>query len=425
MKNIILILSALLFTFNIAKADEITFWHSFTQPERVAGMEKIAAEFKAATGTTVNLEVVPWGKVREKWTAAAAAGTLPDVSICLVDVCMEMKTAGVSRSLQPVIDLIGGAEAFASKELLDRLNLVDGEFISIPFYAHSRLIFYRKDIFAKHGITEAPVTWEDYIDVCKKINNPPESYAMLQMWAPNDWGATIYFYVLARSNEESILDKDGNAALNTPGNLEVVKMMKTIYEECGGDVSMTFHDNLFEAFNSGKTAMVIDTMFVTHSIKGKRPDLFDADVIGIARPPTKKQTGWFADGANITVLKGDNEDAANKFVAFLYEDDRYIDYMHIIAGGMNPVTASAAANPRYLDNEHIARFENGVKLTLEGIANGSPVGAAFGPNPSAFVVKQGVIENMMTSIVLGQATEEEALEKAHNDLQKLIDKSRR
>ena len=50
---------------------------------------------------------------------------------------MEMKTAGVSRSLQPVIDLIGGAEAFASKELLDRLNLVDGEFISIPFYAHS------------------------------------------------------------------------------------------------------------------------------------------------------------------------------------------------------------------------------------------------------------------------------------------------
>jgi hypothetical protein len=32
---------------------------------------------------------------------------------------------------------------------------------------------------------------------------------------------------------------------------------------------------------------------------------------------------------------------------------------------------------------------------------------------------------MMTSIVLGQATEEEALAKAHNDLQKLIDKSRR
>ena len=66
--------------------------------------------------------MVPWSKVREKWTAAAAAGTLPDVSTCLVDVCMEMAEAGVSRSLQPVIDLMGGAEVFASKELIERFN---------------------------------------------------------------------------------------------------------------------------------------------------------------------------------------------------------------------------------------------------------------------------------------------------------------
>ena len=147
MKKFLILSLAILSLSNFVKANEITFWHSFTQPERVAGMEKIVAEFKEATGTTVNVEVVPWGKVREKWTAAAAAGTLPDVSICLVDVCSEMYTAGVSRSLQPAIDLIGGAKAFASAELLDRFNKIDGQFVSIPFYAHTRLIFYRKDIY--------------------------------------------------------------------------------------------------------------------------------------------------------------------------------------------------------------------------------------------------------------------------------------
>ena len=248
---------------------------------------------------------------------------------------------------------------------------------------------------------------------------------MLQMWNPSDWGAAIYYYVLARSNGRAILDKDGNSDLAHPDHLEVIKMMQTLYEECGGDLSMTFHDNLFEAFNNGKTAMVIDTMFVTHAIKNKRPDLFNADAVGIARPPTKKQTGWFADAAHITVLNGDNEDMADKFVAFLYEDQRYIDYMHIIAGGMNPVTASAASNPAYLDNEHIARFKEGVQLTLEGIANGAAIGATFGPNPTGFAAKSGVIENMMASVVLGEKTAEEAQAWGHEELQKIVDKARR
>ena len=425
-KKLFLVLISFLFIANLAKASEITFWHSFTQPERVAGMEKIVAEFKDATGTTVNVEVVPWGKVREKWTAAAAAGTLPDVSICLVDVCSEMYSAGVSRSLQPAINLIGGANAFASAELLDRFNKIDGQFVSIPFYAHTRLIFYRKDIFEKYGVSKAPATWDEYIDVCKKINNPSAGeYAMLQMWNPSDWGAAIYYYVLARSNGRAILDKDGNSDLSHPDHLEVIKMMQTIYEECGGDLSMTFHDNLFEAFNNGKTAMVIDTMFVTHAIKNKRPELFDAGVVGIARPPTNKQTGWFADAAHITVLNGDNESMADKFVAFLYEDQRYIDYMHIIAGGMNPVTASAASNPAYLDNEHIAMFKEGVELTLEGIANGAALGATYGPNPTGFTAKSGVIENMMAYVVLGEKTPEEAQAWGHAELQKMVDKARR
>ena len=166
-------------------------------------------------------------------------------------------------------------------------------------------------------------------------------------------------------------------------------------------------------------------MFVTHAIKNKRPDLFDADVVGIARPPTKKQTGWFADAAHVTVMNGDNEATADKFLAFLYEDERYIDYMHIIAGGMNPVTASAAANPAYLENEHIARFTEGVQLTLEGIANGAALGATFGPNPTGHTAKSGVIENMMAYVVLGEKTPAEAQAWGHEELQKLVEKARR
>ena len=426
-KNIFLsvIFTGLLVIPTISFSDEITFWHSFTQPARVAGMEKIAVEFEAQTGTTVNLEVVPWSKVREKWTVAAAAGTLPDVSTCLVDVCMEMSEAGVSRSLQPVIDLMGGPGTFASEELIQRFNFYNGNFISLPFYAHARVLMYRKDIFEEKGIATPPETWDEYLEVCKKLNSPPEQYAMIQMYDPGDWGAAIIFFLLSRSIGEAILDEDGNSALNTPGKVKVVNMMKQLYDECGGDLTLKYHGSVFDVFTSGKSAMAIDTTFMLIAIRDKRPDLYEADAVGVGKTFRGTQDGWFADAVNITVLKGDNESTADQFVAFLYEDERYLNWLHIIPGGMNPVTNSLAKDPRYFAHPHIKKFEHGIALTLEGIAKGVAPGAPFGPNPSAPTVKQSVIENMMAEIVLKDVSAEDALEKAHNNLQKLIDRSRR
>ena len=54
----------------------VRFWHSYTQPERVNAMKEAAAEFEKATGTRVEIEVVPWGRMYEKWTTGLAAKTL-------------------------------------------------------------------------------------------------------------------------------------------------------------------------------------------------------------------------------------------------------------------------------------------------------------------------------------------------------------
>jgi len=65
------------------------------------------------------------------------------------------------------------------------------------------------------------------------------------------------------------------------------------------------------------------------------------------------------------------------------------------------------------------------QLTLEGIANGAALGATFGPNPTGFTAKSGVIENMMAYVVLGEKTPEEAQAWGHAELQKMVDKARR
>ena len=320
-----------------ATADEIEFWHSFTQPVRIEAMEAIAAKFEDMTGTSVKIEVVPWSKVNEKWTAAAAAGTLPDVSICLPAICIAMNEAGVSRPMDEAVELIGGTDKFASEGLLNSFHTYKDQLISLPFYNHARLLFYRKDILDELGL-EAPKTWEDYIDVAAKTSNPPHRYGMVQMWDPSDSGATQYLYLFIRSNGGAYLDGEGNSVFNTPENVEAVKQLLELYKAGSpeGEFSLTFHGNVFDLFTSGKSVMVFDTMFMTDAMKNKQPELYASGAVGVARPPARKQEGWYVGDVGITVMKGDNQAAADQWVAFLYRDENYIPFLHTIAGGMYP-----------------------------------------------------------------------------------------
>jgi len=415
---------ALLLGSAAAKAEEIKFWHSFTQPERIAAIEEIAANFESETGNSVSIEVVPWGKVNEKWTSAAAARALPDVSICLPAVCIAMNEAGVTRSLESAVELIGGREKFASEDLLANFHTYNGALISLPFYNHSRLMFYRKDILDELGL-EPPTNWDELVKVVAATTDAPERYGLIQMWDPGDTGATQYLYLLMRGNNGSFLDSEGNSVFNSSENIEAVRKLVELYSVGSpeGDVSQPYHGNLFDLFTSGKSVIVFDTMFLTISVRDNAPELYDPSKLGIAKVPGNLQDPWFVGDVGITALNGGANDAADQWIAYLYSDENYIGFLHTIPGGMYPATKSVANNPAFFEPENINLFETGVKLTLEGVAKGSDIGLTNGLNPYAGAVYgSGIIENMMADIVLNGTEIEAAVEAAHNKIQAHVDR---
>ena len=409
-----------------SRANEIDFWHMFTQPERIAAIEAIAASFENDTGIKVNIEVVPWSKDTEKWTSAAAVNALPDVSICRPNVCMDMAKAEVTRDMTPLMEQMGGSSVFASEGLLEKFHILNGRMISFPFYAHARLLIYRKDVFSEVGL-EPPTSWDEYVEVATKLTEPPNRYGMIQMWDATDNGATQYLWIFMQSNGGTFFDASGNAAFNTPENIEAVKQLVRLYEAGSpkGEVSIPFHGQGFDLFTSGKTMMIFETMFMAKSVKDKRPDLYEADAMGVAMPPKHKRTGWFADVIGITAMKGDNEGAADQWIMYVYDDERYLSFLHTIPGGMYPATKTASANPKFFDHPHIQKFKTGAELTLEGIAAGASIGGAHGPNLNAGILNSGIIENMMHEIVLNDKKVEDAVLEAHDKIQEQIDRSGR
>ena len=165
---------------------------------------------------------------------------------------------------------------------------------------------------------------------------------------------------------------------------------------------------------------------MTDAMKNKQPELYASGAVGVARPPSRTQEGWYVGDVGVTVMKGDNEAAADKWVAFLYRDENYIPFLHTIAGGMYPATKSVANNPDFFTADNIRKFEEGAKLTLEGVAKGSDIGLTNGLNPFATAVYgSGIIENMMVDIALNGTDVETAVERAHDEIQGRVDRVRR
>jgi hypothetical protein len=82
-----------------------------------------------------------------------------------------------------------------------------------------------------------------------------------------------------------------------------------------------------------------------------------------------------------------------------------------------------ANNPAFFEQDNIQRFEEGARLTLEGVANGSDIGLSNGLNPYAGAVYgSGIIENMMADIVLNGTEVEVAVAAAHEKIQSHVDR---
>ncbi|MGL4460933.1 MAG: ABC transporter substrate-binding protein, partial [Planctomycetia bacterium] len=98
----------------------VRFWHPYTQPQRTEEMKRSAAEFEQAhPGVEVQIEIVPWANIHERWRAAHAAGSLPDVGLGNPPDYLDMWQAGAIHPVDDVVAAVGGDERFLPG-ILDR-----------------------------------------------------------------------------------------------------------------------------------------------------------------------------------------------------------------------------------------------------------------------------------------------------------------
>lgn len=151
---------------------EIQWWHAMggTNGERV---NKIAADFNA-TQSEYTIVPVYKGNYTETMTAAIAAFRAKEQPH-IVQV-FEVGTAtmmGAKGAIYPVEQMMADAgEPFEKSDYLPAVisyyQTPEGELLSMPFNSSTPVLWYNADALEAAG-AEPPKTWEDVIDVSKKL----------------------------------------------------------------------------------------------------------------------------------------------------------------------------------------------------------------------------------------------------------------
>jgi multiple sugar transport system substrate-binding protein len=119
-------------------------------------LERSLQELASQTGVKYHSQFLTWGNAWTELVRVALYGHGPDVS--------EIGTTWVGdlvgmNSLHPFshaeIDTIGGADTYLKGAWQSGLVGQDNQVWSIPWLADTRLIYYRRDLLAKAGISEA------------------------------------------------------------------------------------------------------------------------------------------------------------------------------------------------------------------------------------------------------------------------------
>lgn len=291
--------------------------------QEIAAFRKIAADFKAARGAEITIEVLPYDQIRTVIDRRLQANQAPDMfRVSYTDVG-NYATSGALADLSDQMDS-GYGEAFLPA--LWGAVQADGKPFGVPHHTDTSALAYNKAHFTKAGITSVPQsleeawTWEEFVAVLQQLKAADLGAAPFafnyQLFGAYRWFNTLY------QAGGSVLDESlENVTLDTPEARRALEWTKSLYTQGLHAPSVlvkrpTYPD---EIFPTQKISMIQTGDFLIPSLQAAIKKKFEWGVTYLMR-----DRGPATDlGGNAIVVtdQAKNKDAAAEFAKFLVTRD--------------------------------------------------------------------------------------------------------
>ncbi|MBY5935607.1 extracellular solute-binding protein [Tateyamaria omphalii] len=288
---------------------------------------KVLPEFTKETGIEVEVDQLPYLKMRERQTLELAQDegeydlisyvvfskadyVFADQLENLAKYFMNPKLADPNYDAGDLIDgyveNIGVAGGFKGY-----LPGPTGSLFGIPFGSETSVLAYRKDIFEKHGIP-TPENYDQLLDAACKIPEVEPGMGGMASRAASGHQASHAFLLHLAPLGGRVFDDAWNPIINNAAGVEAANALKTIVD-CGPEGAMSFGPSeAANAFASGQAAMFMDSIaFMPGFEDPERSQVVGK--VGYAMHPEGVRRGSQTGGFGIGIPKN----AENKEAAFL------------------------------------------------------------------------------------------------------------
>ena len=335
---------------------------------------KILPEFTKETGIEVEVDQLPYLKMRERQTLELAQDegdydliayvvfskadyVFTDQLENLAKYYMNPKLADPNYDAGDLIDGYVYNIGFAGGEK-GYLQGKTGSLFGIPYGSETSILGYRKDIFEKHGL-EVPETYEEMLELACKIPELEPGMGGVASRAASGHHAAHAFLLHLAPLGGRVFDDQWKPIVNNEAGVEAAEALKKIVE-CGPEGASSFgFGEALGAFLSGDTAMFLDTTVVAGQIDDPNKSQVVGKV-GWALHPMGVRRGSQTGGFGIGIPKN----AEHKEAAFLlmqWLTSKKGDKLVALAGG-NPsrfsTHADADVNAKF---PHMAIFGEALK----------------------------------------------------------------
>ncbi|RKS69372.1 N,N'-diacetylchitobiose transport system substrate-binding protein [Motilibacter peucedani] len=175
------------------------------------------------------IEQQVWDGLVDKLTTALSGSDSPDVVEVGNTQAVAFTSAGAFEDITDKKAELGGDDLL--KGFVDA-GTYDGKFYAAPYYAGSRLVFYRKDLFKAAGISGTPTTLDEYIADGAKLKAASKTKGFSGLWWPGqDWRNALPF--IWATGGDVATEKDGTwtGTLESPESVKGLKMVQKAMTE--------------------------------------------------------------------------------------------------------------------------------------------------------------------------------------------------
>ena len=302
------------------QAKDITVWlMNGSAPDAV--IKRVNAQFNQAhPNTAVKIQIQQWDGIQEKTTTGLASNNPPDA--------LEIGSTLVSKFADS-----GGLEDLSGKKAdlggdtwlqgLTDAGTLDSKLYGIPYYAGDRAVLYRKDLFAKAGITTLPTDRAGFVSAMAKLQAKYGSDKQFSaLYFPGQYWYAALPFIWDEGGEVAVQDngqwKGTLDSQQSQAGLSALKDIVTKYSKAPVNGNENDNDPAVP-LGEGKAGMIIDAGWKVGTVEKAHPEL--KGQIGVFAVPSKNagQTApVFLGGSNLAVSAGsDAPDLAYEWIKIL------------------------------------------------------------------------------------------------------------